>query len=146
MKKLHAGHYVAIFFVFFISLLVTALIASRNQDHYLVSENYYDLDLQYQQRMEAKNNMAKQPDKITLSQSNNNYISLIFNELHQNSKGSIKMYRPSDKTKDLAIPFVINKLGKVEIPTTNLEKGRWVLIIDWIENDIPFFKEFNLYL
>jgi nitrogen fixation protein FixH len=146
MKKLHAGHYVAIFFVFFISLLVTALIASRNQDHNLVSENYYDLDLQYQQRMEAKNNIAKQPDKITLSQNNNNFVSLTIYEPHQNAKGSIKMYRPSDQTKDLAIPFIIDEMGKIEIPTENLERGRWVLIIDWIENDIPFFKEFNLYL
>ena len=146
MKKLHAGHYIAIFFVFFISFLVTALIASRKQDHYLVAENYYDLDLQYQQRMVAKNNIARNPEKIRLVQNGEKIVQIFINDVQSNINGIIKLYRPSDKTKDQSFALELDSENKITIPTEHLDSGRWILIVDWSESNEPYYKEFNIFL
>jgi nitrogen fixation protein FixH len=147
MKKLHAGHYITIFFIFFISMLVTVLIASRNQDHNLVSENYYDLDLKYQKRMDAKSNLAANPNKIILQQnSDGKTIDLMFKDIESTVNGKIKLYRPSDNTRDFDVDLKLDATGKISLSTENMQAGRWILIIDWTEGDTPFYKEFNLFI
>jgi nitrogen fixation protein FixH len=147
MKKLHAGHYITIFFIFFISMLVTVLIASRNQDHNLVSENYYDLDLKYQKRMDAKNNLAAYPNKVILQQnSDGKTIDLMFKNIESTVNGKIKFYRPSDNTRDFDVDLKLDEIGKISLSTENMQSGRWILIIDWTEGDTPFYKEFNLFI
>lgn len=147
MKKLHAGHYITIFFIFFISMLVTVLIASRNQDHNLVSENYYDLDLKYQKRMDAKNNLAANPNKIILQQnSGGKTIDLMIKDIEASINGKIKLYRPSDNTRDFEIDLKLDETGKISLSTEKMQTGRWILIIDWTEGEEPFYKEFNLFI
>ena len=147
MKKLHPGHYIAIFFVFFISFLITALVASRRQNHNMVSEKYYDLDLNYQQRMNAKNNIASSPEKIILTQNagEENAI-LTINNREASPVGQIKLYRPSDNKKGTQLNLTLDSTGKMLIPVGNLDKGRWILIADWQENETPYYKEFNIFL
>jgi nitrogen fixation protein FixH len=147
MKKLHAGHYIAIFFVFFISFLITALVASRRQNHNMVSEKYYDLDLHYQQRMNAKNNIAANTEKIILTLKpgeENAFLTIIDREA--NPVGTVKLYRPSDNKKDTQLNLTLDSNGKMLIPVGKLDKGRWIIIVDWKENETPYYKEFNIFL
>lgn len=147
MKKLHPGHYIAIFFIFFISFLITALVASRKQDHNMVSEKYYDLDLKYQQRMDAKNNIASNPEKIVLQNpSDGNDAVISIKNIEYKPEGFVKLYRPSDNKKDTQFILELDAEGKMVIPTAKLDKGRWILIADWKENETPFYKEFNIFL
>ena len=147
MKKLHPGHYIIIFFVFFISFLITALVASRQQNHNLVSEKYYDLDIKYQQHLNAKNNIASNPDKIQLKQDAAQKLAVVtIKDTDATPDGKIKLYRPSDNQKDKEYKLTLDSNGNMKISVENLDKGRWILIADWKENDTYYYKEFNIFL
>jgi nitrogen fixation protein FixH len=140
MSKFNWGHGIFIFFVFFVGTLITVLIASRRVDHSLVVDDYYAQDLAYQsQYNKVENNLNDDLLQIEMDKSSINFI---FNT-DKISSGTIKFYRPSDKSLDFDLPIAGNN---ITIEKSKLQKGKWKVKVDYSINNKPYYKEKEIFI
>ncbi len=142
IQNFHWGHAIFIFYGVFVLALISVLIASFGVDRSLVLDDYYSLDLRYQERLEQINEAILTGDLIIERQSVEQTIVFDFGH-HQELSGTIHLYRASDAHQDQHIsieesPFVLN--------TSNLQEGAWTIKVDWKADGIRYYKESPLYL
>ena len=138
--KFNWGHGIALFYIVFVGIVITALVASFDVDHSLVVDNYYAQDLAYQATYEKIEN-SLQSDNVSIKQ-DANQILLSFSGKEALS-GTVQFYRASDKSMDFTHTIVSNN---ERIPIKDLAAGKWRLKIDWKEGQKQFYKEKILYL
>jgi len=141
-KKFNWGHGITLFYICFVAVVITALVASFSVDHSLVVDDYYAQDLSYQSQYDkAQNSLKSQNVRI-----NNDKIAQALTIDFDNSsrvEGNVEFYRPSDKSKDFNVEL---KEKLTTIPTGDLLAGKWILKIDWKENGKSYYKEELIYI
>lgn len=140
--KLNWGTGIAIFYILFVVSLVFQVFRSRQFDHSLVSDNYYELDLKYQERYnklrnahDSKNTIQFDHDKVAKK------LSLQFPELEQLPAGKIHFFRPSNSRMDFEIEIQASPRGKMQLPTDQLAPGLWRVKVDWEYKDQAYYQE-----
>jgi nitrogen fixation protein FixH len=137
-SNFHWGHGITIFYIIFVGIVVTALIASFSVDHSLVVDDYYATDIAYQSRYDKVKN-SKQSQMLQISKDISAQAATIQIKTDKAVKGSAQWYRPSDKSAD----FVVQLKGKeTTISTEKLLKGKWILKVEWtIEGKTSYSEE-----
>lgn len=139
-NKFNWGHGIAIFYIFFVGIAVTALIASFGVDHTLVIDDYYAQDLAYQSTYEkTKNNLQSDNLKVSIE---GEQVILQFTGKDE-INGTVHFYRASDKAMDFDHTIISNR---EQISTADLAPGKWRIKIDWQEGQKKYYKEEILYL
>ena len=132
-------------FMTFILYLVITMTTDRNFNHDLVTEEYYKQELTFQDKLNRETNAHNLLTNIELSIKEDGVI-LKFPENLEVSKikGSILLYRPSNKEMDFNIPVALSA-HQMLIPAKHLEEGRWNIEIDWsyLGESYYFKKEFT---
>lgn len=142
MIKINWGQGIAIFYVLFASVLITALVASRSVDHSLVVDDYYAQDLAYQNQYNKTTNTIR-ANKVKIQYDRQAaQLTLDFKEAQQ-IKGEIQFYRPSDKSQDFT-KVIDHHL--MNISTSELISGKWKVKVDWTEGNQAYYWEETLYL
>jgi hypothetical protein len=112
-------------FMIFIIALVVMMFSSKKDA--LVDSDYYEKGINYNQtytsKEQTKNDHAR-PEVVI----NQDMLLLTFKE---QAAGTVKLMRTADKNLDQSIPFKTNLNHQVILPSANLRKGSWRLIIDW---------------
>jgi hypothetical protein len=134
-KSFNWGQGITVFYIVFVGVVVTALVASFSVDHTLVVDDYYAKDIAYQSQYEKIQNDINS-DKVIIKQDQDNII-INFPDVNAIS-GTIQFYRASDKSKDFthqitSVSEVISIKGKAA--------GKWKMKIDWMEGNKAFYKE-----
>ena len=135
---------IAIIYVFFVLLLVAFIIFSRFQRVDLVTEDYYDQEIKYQQQI----------NRIERAQSLSEPLRWIYNKQEESLtvqfppefdpikvRGNILFFRPSDAKQDKLVALNLLSDGTQLISTENLTTGYWKIKFFWqIENN-DYYKE-----
>jgi hypothetical protein len=146
MKKFHWGHGILVFFIIYVLTLIFVLYKSTTVDHSLVVEDYYNQDLNYQEKYDKVDNVNIHKKTVSVEWSENNKsISLTFKD-GKSRIGKVKLYNPADTNKDLSFNLVGNVTDKYDFPDLKLSAGRWKVQIDWVEDGIPFYIEKEIYI
>ena len=125
--ELHWGHYIAIFYVCFVIIVIIALVASTKVDRSLVVDDYYAKDLAYQSQYDKITNQLND-DKLSLTHdSDSQKVVFSFSDADQ-LKGHIQFYRPSDKSQDFILDITQSQFA---ISTEDLSNGKWKVKVDW---------------
>lgn len=131
----------------FMGISISAGIFMMKQDVNLVSDDYYDKEIKYQQqieRIERTNKLEK--ENIISYKGSVVTIELPMKFSSKNVEGEILFYRPSDATSDLKIPLSIDSTGVQIIPVSALEKGLWTIKVDWLVLGKEYFNEKRIFL
>ena len=123
-------------FVAFIMTLV--VISVRQDDIHLVTENYYEKEIKYQEQIEREKSAAAL-DRVVLEFEESSKTILL--NLPVGSKGDLQLFRPSDARLDQKLPLEIKAPGKTAIPLVNLRSGYWRLQLTWTENGVEYYEE-----
>ena len=123
-------------FVIFILVLVT--ISIRQDDIHLVTENYYEEEIKYQEHIQREKATASLGRDVLLLDSHAKVIKL---DLPIGAEGSLHFFRPSDARLDRKIPIIITNLGGSEIPLRSLLPGYWRVQLNWTENGVNYYQE-----
>lgn len=120
-----------VLFMGFIIFLVIQMTTNNNLDHDLVTDNYYQKEMELQQNINAQQNTARMSKQITGTKTNGGYI-LEFPENYDPEKitGNVFLYRPSNKILDFQLPLQLTN-SKLLIPDNRLLGGRWNITVDW---------------
>lgn len=141
MKKFHWGHGIALVYTIFAAALVVALIASRKVDRSLVRDDYYSLDLGYQERYDKIQN-AKDKQWLDVQKNDSGAVEFRFKSAKV-PQGTIYFYRASDQSKDFRMDI---KERIITIPSGALLDGKWTVKVDWTDGETDFYEEKTLYL
>lgn len=122
-------------FMTFIMIMVVTMITNKEYNHDMVTENYYEKDLAYQNEINALKNTNTLSNPLIIKKKENG-LNIIFPQEFDNQKVKCKVefYRPSNEILDFNINRVVeNKI--ISITHKNLVKGNWEVKISWQMNN-----------
>ena len=118
-------------FIAFIMYFVITMSTDNTYSHDLVTDKYYQEELNYQQEIDAEKNAKSLKEKVTIEKNSKGLkINFPENFIPKNIKGKVFLYRPSNKQLDFEIPISISK-SYLLVPEQRLVDGRWNMKIFW---------------
>ncbi|CAM1366093.1 FixH protein [Tenacibaculum sediminilitoris] len=130
-------------FIGFIMYFVIIMSTGKNYNHDLVTEKYYQQELEFQDKINATKNAKELKKNIEIEKVSEGlkvYFPIDFNP--KDIKGKVFLYRPSDKQLDFEMPISISETYLL-VPEKRLLGGRWNITISWKykSKDYLFQKE-----
>jgi len=138
---------IAVIYLSFVFLLIAFVIFSRFQQVDLVTEDYYEQELKYQQQINRMNRAQALSEPVNWKHDTfNDRLLLEFpKEIDPiKVKGHILFFRPSDAKQDKLTALNLTSENTQIINTKNLSSGFWKLKIFWQVDNIEYYKEGNL--
>ena len=133
-------------FIAFIMYFVITMSTDNNYSHDLVTDQYYQAELNYQQEIDAEKNLNTLNEKVSI-QKNEKGLLINFPSKFKNEKveGKVFLYRPSSKQLDFEIPISISDTYLL-VPEQRLVDGRWNIKILWKHKNTNYlYKEELVY-
>ncbi|QIE59720.1 FixH family protein [Rasiella rasia] len=118
-------------FIGFILFFVFRISTDKDLNHDLVTEGYYQKEMELQEDIYAQQNTAAMEKQIAGKKTEAGYM-LQFPAMYNPEKieGKVFLYRPSNQRLDFEIPLKLNDPNLL-IPDDRLVAGRWNITIDW---------------
>ena len=128
MKTLNWGTGIVLAFVAFIAFILFFVIrmsTDTRADHDLVTKEYYQQELDYQEEIDAEKNARALGSNVQIEKTADGLKITLPEELHNsNSMGTMSLYRPSNKHLDFDLDVRLSKTHLL-IPDNRLLGGRW---------------------
>ncbi|MDA0193818.1 MAG: FixH family protein [Bacteroidetes bacterium] len=143
------GHKIILAFIFFGVFIITLVAVCVNEDFDLVSEDYYQQEIDFESRIEDvrnSNNLEKQPSMVF--NANKRRFEIVFPEDIRGTvaDGDIVFYRPSNSNFDFKQPLRLDGLGRQLIDLEGKEKGLWEVELSWFDGQKSFYIKTNLFI
>lgn len=134
-------------YLIFVSGTLYFVFMSFNTDWDLVTENYYEKTLVYQQKLDAENNALSLQNPLRWELTSG-AVTLFYpvELLDAGMTGEITMYRPSDARLDFTLPVQFDERGVQIIALEQLRRGAWTMEVSWTSGDVAYYTAGNLYL
>lgn len=141
-RRINWGTGIVIGIIVFVVISISMTIIFMKQDVSLVSDNYYEKSLNYQNEIDSQNrtNSLDEQVKINFNGEVLN-ISIPSEYLNKEISGEIFFYRPSDSKLDFKLPLELNENGNQLISTEQLQKGFWRVKLNWMMNGNGYYNE-----
>ncbi|CAM2760287.1 hypothetical protein SAMN05444143_103174 [Flavobacterium succinicans] len=147
--KFNWGTYIVIAFALFITFILYFVVKVQSDSKYdndLVVEEYYKHDIHYQEEMQRVQNaqdLATKPKVTQLDQE----VTITFpaNFVPKKIKGTVSLYRPSNKKLDFQVKLDLTE-STVHIPKTNLVGGSWDINMEWQYEGKSYLTKETLYI
>lgn len=143
--KLNWGHYILIAFVLFVGLILYMVMRSYQQNHDLVTENYYEKEIEFQDVINKKNKAAELEKNVTWK-SNSGGVLVSFPLLDNEIKGEIVLFRPSDKLNDATFKIELDSLNQQHLTSEKVISGKYLIQIDWTAGNDNYFTEGTVFV
>lgn len=143
--KLNWGTGIFIFFALYASSMLFAVISTTKHPPQLVQKDYYALDLNYQARVDQKQNTAQllRVPKVYYVEADKS-IQVDFPEGMTADYGTVKCFRSSTTKDDFTTSFT--EKNTLLVPAETLEPGRWHVELEWETAGKKYFWETALFL
>ncbi len=126
-----------VLFALFIGALVTVCL---REDISLVSKNYYQEELNYQQQIERMNNANELVNKPTISVKGV-LLEVQFDQFNSFEQGKLKLFRPSDTHLDRQYVLRASPEGMQYFDISSLAKGMYHARMTWTMKGKEYFIE-----
>lgn len=144
-KKMNWGHGIAIFFTCFVAFITFLVVKSHQQNIDLVTENYYQQELQYQHQIEKIQNNQQLEEKVKIT-ADKGEVYLHFPKLSGPVEGQVQVFRPSDARFDLTEELKPDSQNQQQIATSTLPPGFYRIKINWQAGGQDYYTEETLHL
>ena len=140
--QLNWGTGITAFIIFFLVSTIAVVLYLMTIDVNLVSDNYYENEIKYQEQMDKIERSNNLDERINIKVENRNIIiSYPKNFDSKNIKGSILCYRPSSNRfdRDFLVDADSNYLQIIK--TDLMIEGMWKVKIDWEVSGTTYYNE-----
>lgn len=133
---------IIVFFALFVPAMIGFVIWSTHQRTDLVSKDYYDQEMRFQQRIDAEQRAKNEgaTPKISYDAAAHK-IDVRFPGAVTGAQGSITLYRPSEAELDVKSPLQPDAAGLCELAATNLKPGLWRVKAEWNAAGKAYYAE-----
>ncbi|RYU81531.1 FixH family protein [Hymenobacter persicinus] len=115
----------------------------------LVSADYYQQELAYQQRMETVARTAALPAPVQLrldAAAERLALQLPAALAGRAVQGQLHFFRPSDQQLDFTLPLQLSADGRQQLSTARMQPGYWRIRLDFTAGGQAYFVERNVSL
>ena len=142
MLNLSWGKKIAVLYIGFVGLIAFMITMSMRQNVELVSADYYDRELVFQNKIDEMNNANALAEQVSHLITDKNFV-IQFPSQFKGSElnGNILFFRPSDASKDFKTELLVSEAGEQVVDLKKLSKGMYKMQISWKANEIPYFVE-----
>mgnify|MGYP000485157236 CR=1 FL=1 len=147
MKKFTWGHGIALALLLFVGFILYLIfifpIGKQNSE--LVTENYYEDELEYQKVIDAKKNAETLPQKPLFAQLPYG-IRIAFPEelIDANTKVHFELYSTNDKTKDKKGDTSLDSNHTFIVPKELLSLGSYTLKVRWNKSGKDYQVDYDV--
>jgi len=142
MIKISWGTKIASLYIGFVILVIIMVTVSMNQKIDLVSKDYYEKELTYQNKINEMNNANALSESIKHEQLEKEIAFQFPKEfIGKKVSGNIFFFRPSDASKDYNQEISLDENAKCFVNNTTLSKGMYKVKIDWSADNINYYNE-----
>ena len=135
------GKSIVLSFILFAAFIGTLVTVCLRQDISLVSKDYYKEELQYENQLTRLKNVSQLSSKPVIKVLENKTIQITFDRFNDMENGELRLFRPSDSSKDKKYSIVPTSNATQEFPTTDLTPGMYRAKMQWTMNGKEFFLE-----
>jgi hypothetical protein len=143
--KLNWGFGIFAFYTAFVVFILFLVFRSSQEQVDLVTEDYYEQELDYQNIIRKKNNALALDPGLTYT-INKMEIALSFPSDQSLIAGDIKIYRASNKNFDKDFKIELDSENKMELNLDQSPLGLYKMMVSWEANDVGYFVEKDIYL
>ncbi|MFA4923125.1 MAG: FixH family protein [Ignavibacteriaceae bacterium] len=145
--KWNWGKGIAVFIAFFLLMNVVVIIFAFGQKVDLVTPNYYEKELKYQDEIDAQQKTLQLSENVTVAyQPQILSLQLPKKFYGKEISGNIFLYRPSDSSKDVKVVLQLDSTGKQVISAKQLVKGLWKVQIKWSFQNVSYSDEKSIFI
>ena len=145
--KISWGIIVMLGFSLFAAGIIAMVSVSMTKNIDLVSDNYYEKGIKYQDQIDMNKNSAEFSDKIKTEIKDSGLLIEYSEDLIKgNFSGEIKFYRSSDAKKDFKVNIETDEKGIQLIPVMNLDKGLWKVQFSFRKDNKNYFLEKSIFI
>lgn len=125
-------------FIIFILYFVVLSFRDPASNHDLVTEDYYQKELKYQEDLDAADNLKSAGGGMQVLQVAEG-VQIQFPEYMEPNQiqGTVSLYRPSNKQLDFKTPIQLSE-RQLLIPKSRLLDGRWDIRVFWTYEGKPY--------
>lgn len=131
--KFDWGTGIVITIIIFLIISFAMIFHFINQKVDLVTDNYYEKTLVYQNQIDEAERSREFDKEIKLEYSDNQ-LKFVFPDSGEKgiSNGKVYFYRPSDSNKDFKSDFELNENSELLLDASKIEKGYWKVYLNWM--------------
>lgn len=119
-------------------IISMVVICVRQDDIHLVTQNYYEEEIRYQDQIDKMIN-ANQLEYEALAFDGQQRILAL--NLPKGAKGTLHLFRPSDARLDQKLDFDIQDEEMSAINLSELKPGYWKIKMTWVEDNTSYYLE-----
>jgi hypothetical protein len=137
---------IGFFILLFCGIATVVVIAATHQET-MVSDNYYEQELKFQDRIDSAARAQKCGAHVRLdSPAAKLFVAVPAAQLAQNFSGTIQFYRPSSPKLDCEFPLAPGADGSQSLDVSKLKSGLWQVRVNWTAGGQGYFLEQKLTL
>lgn len=126
-------------FLGFIAIMITMVVISvRMEGIELVTENYYEEEIKYQQQIDKELSTLALNREVLRFDGPSKALIL---DLPVGAKGTLNLFRPSDFKLDRELPVDIQEVGEKTVYLGDLKAGYWKIQLSWEEDGRAYYQE-----
>lgn len=148
--KINWGTYIVIAFALFMSFILYFVLKVQSDSKYdndLVVEEYYKHDVHFQDEMERIQNAHDLKVKPTITV-NVDGVTIAFpvDFVPKDIKGTVALYRPSNKKFDFQLPISFTDSASLFIPKDKFIGGEWRVNMEWQYKGKSYLTQEEIYV
>ena len=141
------GHKIILAFMLFVIFLGLLVYRTMNNKVHLVSQNYYQKELNYQQEIDKLQNEQSLLKSVDIDlDSKSEKLSIRFPEDQKITSGIVELYRPSDADLDVSWELQLNQHNEFNLYVGDLPAGLWEVKLEWLDHQKAYLKEQKVFL
>jgi len=146
-RRLNWGTGILIAFaVFGVGLAVMIWIALSSPTD-LVADDYYQRGLEYEGRIQSIRRAEASGAMMTVSGATGGVtITLPGIDRPGDVRGTVTLYRPSDRALDFTAPLSLDSAGSMRMESQRLQPGLWTVKVDWLAAGVEYYDEAKIVL
>jgi hypothetical protein len=141
--KFNWGTGIVISFIIFAAAIFLIILFPFNQRIDLVTKDYYDNELKYQEQINKVDRTALLDESIIINQSIKE-LNIKFPITYREVYGEIVFYRPSDERRDFSLSINADSTGSQSVDISSLLPGLWRVKVQWDMNNLQYYYEKNI--
>jgi hypothetical protein len=134
------GKWIVVAFVFFALFIATLVTVCVRQDVSLVTKEYYNEELVYQDQIERRQNADALTDRPEISV-NNNQLVIDYELLPGVEAGVLKLFRPSDPELDRSFDLIPSSSTSQAFSIMHAEPGLYRARLTWLQDGKEYYLE-----
>jgi hypothetical protein len=145
--KFNWGWGIVVALTLFVAMIVQFAVRSFNQRIDLVTEDYYEQELGYQETIDRKRNLDELSGVMEVLPRSEGLLIRFPEDLKgKDIEGTLFLYRPSDERLDRAYDLQVLDQNSFLIPVEHLIGGKWIIKVDFSTEGTPYYYQKEIML